>query len=53
MACVSGSGRVWVGLREWMVCAWFKKKIPFEKLEKQKHIRVHIRYVGLISRMSC
>ena len=41
MACVGGSGLEWVGLREWMVCAWFKKKIPFENW-KNRSISVYI-----------
>ena len=52
MACVGGSGQEWVGLQEWMVCA-VQVENNISKLEKQKHIRVHIRYVGPISRMSC
>ena len=41
MACVGGSGQEWVGLREWMACAWFKKTIPFENWNN-KSIAVYI-----------
>ena len=48
MACVGGSGQEWVGLREWDVCR-DQVENNFRKLEKQKRIPVHIRYVRPIS----
>ena len=38
---VGGSELEWVGLREWMACAWFKKKITLENW-KNKNISVYI-----------